>query len=132
MPYHAIGHFVFWYRECYGFERAYFYSQAFFTLHSFLLVLRPPRGKQFNLKISRASCWSSLKHSPSPAICWNHNNPQKGYSGRFYLKVMAACLANGESASYEIWTLLEISEQARSLMLSSFDHSHTVCEKLKF
>ena len=54
-----------------------FYSQAFFTLHSFLLVLRPPCGRKFNLKVSSASCWSS-KHSPGPAICLNHNNPQKG------------------------------------------------------
>ena len=40
-----------------------FYSQAFFTLHSFLLVSRPPWGRQFNLKVSRVSCWFS-KHSP--------------------------------------------------------------------
>ena len=54
-----------------------FYSRAFFTLHSFLLVSRHPWGRQFNLKVSRPSCWSS-KHSPGPAICLNHNNPQKG------------------------------------------------------
>ena len=53
-----------------------FYSQAFFTLHSFLLVLRPLRRRQFNLKFTRASCWF-LKHSPGPTICLNHNNPQK-------------------------------------------------------
>ena len=35
-----------------------FYSQAFFTLHSFLLFSRLPRGQQFNLKVSKASCWS--------------------------------------------------------------------------
>ena len=93
MPCHAIGHFVFWshhvtysrschtsghlmiYRECYGFERAFF-TLAFFTLHSFLLVLRLPWGRQFNLKVSRASCRSS-KHSPGPAIRLNHNNPLK-------------------------------------------------------
>ena len=96
MPCHTIGHFLFWYhhvtyrtpchasghlviyRECYGFER------AFFTFHSsFLLVSRLPRGREFNLKVSRASCWSS-KHSLGPAIRINHNNPQKKYSGRFY------------------------------------------------
>ena len=69
-----------------------FYSQVFFILHFFLLVLRPPRGWQFNLKASRVSCWSS-KHSPCPTIHLNHNNPQKGYSGRFYLRVMAGRLA---------------------------------------
>ena len=54
-----------------------FYSQAFFILHSFLLVSRPPWGRQFKLKVIRTPCWSS-KHSPGPAICLNHNNPQKG------------------------------------------------------
>ena len=54
-----------------------FYSQAFFTLNSFLLVSRPPRGPQFNLKVSRASCWS-WEHSTGPTICLNHSNPQKG------------------------------------------------------
>ena len=54
-----------------------FYSQEFFTLHSFLLVSRTPWGWQFNLKVSKASCWS-LKHSSDPTISLNHNNPQKG------------------------------------------------------
>ena len=54
-----------------------FYSQAFLTLHPFLLVSRPPCDRQFSLKVSRASCWSS-KHSPHLTICLNHNNPQRG------------------------------------------------------
>ena len=58
-----------------------FYSQAFFTLHSFLLVSRPPWGRQFSLKVSRASCWSS-KQSPGLIICLNHSNPQKFYTAR--------------------------------------------------
>ena len=40
-------------------------------------------------KVSRASCWSS-KHSPSPTICLNHRNPQKRYTGRFYLRARLA------------------------------------------
>ena len=44
-----------------------FYCQAFLSLHSFLLVLRLSWGWLFNLKVSRASCWS-LKHSPGPTI----------------------------------------------------------------
>ena len=51
-----------------------FYYQAFLTLHSFLLVSRLPWGRQFNLKVSRASCWS-LKHSPAVIIHLSHNNP---------------------------------------------------------
>ena len=65
-----------------------FHSQTFFTLHSFLLFSRLPWGRQFNLKVSRASCWPS-KHSPSSTICLNHSNPQKRYIGRFYLSARA-------------------------------------------
>ena len=80
-PCHARGHRhcpPTLYRECYGFERAFFYSQAFFTLHSFLLLSRPPWDRQFTLKGSRASCWSS-KHSPGPTIVLNYSNPQEVY-----------------------------------------------------
>ena len=90
LDYWANGHF-FWYRECYGCERAFFYFQAFFTLHSFLLVSSPPQDRLFNLKVSRASCWSS-KHSPGPAICLNHNNQQKRCSSGFYLWFMTGWL----------------------------------------
>ena len=76
---HASGHLV--NRECYGFERAFYTLKRFFTWHSFLLVLRLPWGRQFNLKASWASCWSS-KHSIGPNICLNHNNPQKSYTSR--------------------------------------------------
>ena len=44
-----------------------FYSQAFFSLHSLLLVSRPPRGWQFNLKVSRVSCWY-FRNSPGLTI----------------------------------------------------------------
>ena len=52
-----------------------------------------PGSWQFNFKVSRASCWSS-KHSLGPTICLNHSNPQKRYTGRFYLR---ARLANHET-----------------------------------
>ena len=68
-----------------------FYSQVFFTLHSLLLFSRRPWGQQFNLKVSRASYWSS-KHSPALTICLNHSNPRKRYTGRFYLRVGLASL----------------------------------------
>ena len=48
-----------------------------------------PGSWQLNLKVSWASCWSS-KHSPSPTICLNHSNPQKRYTGRFYLRARLA------------------------------------------
>ena len=73
---HASGHLVI-YRECYGFER------AFFTLRSFLPCTLPAFsrlswGLQFNLKVSRDLCWSS-KHSPGPTFSLNHSNPQNVY-----------------------------------------------------
>ena len=46
MPCHATGHFVFGHCECYGFER------VFFTLHSFLLVLRPPQASSSTSKLA--------------------------------------------------------------------------------
>ena len=107
-----------------------FYSQAFFTLHFFLLVLRLRWGQQFNLKVSRVLCWS-LKHSPGPAICLNHSNPQKRYGGRFYLRVTAGRLSNEESVSYRIWTLFAIGEHARSLMLYPFGHRAMRTEVIK-
>ena len=71
-PSHAIGHQLLpttLYRECYGFER------AFFTLRRFLPYtpscwFQGFRGsRQFNLKVSRASCWSS-RHSPGRLLVW--------------------------------------------------------------
>ena len=73
-PCHAWGHFVFLLSPCYLQDtmpcqwsssdlpwvlqiwESIFYSQAFFTLHYFLLVSRPPWDQQFNLKVSRVSC----------------------------------------------------------------------------
>ena len=95
-----------------------------------------PWSRQFNLKVSRVSCWSS-KHSPEPTIRLNHNNPQTRYGVRLCLRVMKSGLvwyvwsANKESASYGIRTLYTIGEHVRSLMLSIRPQSHTVYDKLK-
>ena len=53
-PCHASRHLVI-YPKCYGYERAFLLSGVF-TLHSFLLFLRIPWSRQFNLKASRVSC----------------------------------------------------------------------------
>ena len=58
--------------------KSVFYSQAFFYLALFTAFSRLPWGQQFNLTVSRASCWSS-KHSPGPTICLNHSNQKKIY-----------------------------------------------------
>ena len=75
--------------KCYGFERAFFTRRYFLPYTSYCCFQGFPGSRQLNLKASRASCWSP-KHSPGPTICLNHNNPQKRYSGRFYLRVMAS------------------------------------------
>ena len=91
--------------------------ESIFLLSGFFYFILLPAF--FNLKISRASCWS-LKHSPSPTICLNHSNPQKFYTGRFYSRARAGQSRNinlcGELvlpnvsfemfASHPIWTLL--------------------------
>ena len=41
-PCHVSGPLVIFYCDSYGSERVFFHSQVFFTLHSFLLILRPP------------------------------------------------------------------------------------------
>ena len=76
-PYHKTIHHHH-HRECYGLER------AFFTLGCVLhcppsCFWRLPWGRQFNLKVTRTSCWS-LKHSPGPTICLCHNKLQKIYT----------------------------------------------------
>ena len=105
-----------------------FYFRAIFTINSFLLVLRPPRGRQLNLKVSRTSYWS-LKHSPGLAICLNHNNPQERYSGRFYLRAMAGwfalwriCLKNSFRDKWKF---------QKPNALSVRPQCHMVCHKLK-
>ena len=80
MPCHACGHLVI-YRESYGLRERFLLSSVLN-----LLVSKLPWGWQFNLKVSKDSCWS-LKHSPGAAICLNHSNPQKSNNDRFYLCV---------------------------------------------
>ena len=48
-----------------------FYSQAFFTLHSLLLLWRLPWDCHFYLEGCRASHWGS-KHRHGPSVCLNH------------------------------------------------------------
>ena len=73
-----------------------FYPQAFFTLRSFTdsfdstcIYQDLPGSRQFFLKACRASYWSS-KHRSCPSVCLIYSNPQKIYTGRFYLRVRAA------------------------------------------
>ena len=93
-PCHVTGHFVFCYHEFCGFGR------AFCTLSRFLLYTPScsfqgfPGSRQFNVKVSRTSCWPS-KHNPGPAICLNHNNPKRGIVvGSVYGLQLAAYVKN--------------------------------------
>ena len=59
-----------------------FYSQAFFTLHSFLLVSRPPCGRQFNLKVSRVLSWYFQNIAPAWLFVWITTIHKEVYCGR--------------------------------------------------
>ena len=50
--------------------KSVFYSQAFFTLHSFLLLSRHSWGQQSYLKGDRTSYWG-LKHTPNSSVRLN-------------------------------------------------------------
>ena len=119
---HASGHLVILPRVLRISESA-FYSQAFFTLHSFLLVSRPPWGWQFNLKVSRASCWFS-NHSHGPAICFNHNNPQKELYWWVYLRLMVGW-SREQSAPHRFEPFWRQVKHVKSLMLYPFSHRAT-------
>ena len=69
-----------------------------------------PGSRQFNLELSRASCWS-WKHSPSPAICLNHSNLQKICTGRFYLRARS-----GQSQNISLYGTLAL----KCLLLAGF------------
>ena len=72
-PWHASGHLVI-YHECYGLRKRFLLSGVLY-LTLLPAVFKASPGRQFNLKVSRASCGSS-KHSPGPTLCLNHSNPQ--------------------------------------------------------
>ena len=59
-----------------------FYSQAFFTLHSFLLVSRPPWGQTFNIEASRVSCLYFQNIGPARLFLWIITIQKKVYKGR--------------------------------------------------
>ena len=123
-PWHSIGHQLLrttLYHECYGFEREFFTLRRFLPSTPSCWFQGFPGSRQFNIKVSRASCWSS-RHSPGPTIRLNHNNPQKRYGGRFYLRVTAGRLRNKESASYWIWTRFAKGGYVKNRKLYPFGH----------
>ena len=71
---HAMPVVILWFTASASDLRDRFLLSGVFYL---TLLSRSPWGRQFNLKVSRASYWPS-KYSPGPIICLNHNNPQKG------------------------------------------------------
>ena len=120
-PCHAIGHFAFWcasghlvvYCKCCRFERAFFILRLF-------LPYTPSCCFQASLGASSsisklAGLHTDLQNSPTPTIHLSHNNPQKKYSGRFCLRVMASQLHNEESAPCGIRTLFTIVEMLKAI-----------------
>ena len=91
--FYQVLRFVLLYRECYGFERAFYYSQAFFTLHSFTTFGTTcfyqdfPGSWQFFIEDCSASHWVS-KYRPSPSVCLDQTVfSKKVLVSRFYLCV---------------------------------------------
>ena len=74
--------FVFVKHECCGLQRAFFNSQAFFTLHSNiwhnLYLPMFSWGWQFHLEVFWASHWGS-KHWLGQSVCFNHTVFSKTY-----------------------------------------------------
>ena len=115
------------YRECCGFERTFLLSGVFY-LTLLTAFSRLSWGQQFNLKVSRVSCWSS-KHSPRLSLCITAIH-KRFICGRFYLRARAGQSRNinlyGELilrnisfeifASYRMWTLFAIGEHVTSLL----------------
>ena len=97
-----------------------FYFQAFFTLHSFLLVLRPPWGRQFSLNNSRASCWYFRNIVLARLFIWITTIHNKKIQVTF---MYGLPLARYEyNVSYEIWTLFTIVCCVRGLIIYPFGH----------
>ena len=86
-----------------------------------------PGNRQFFSEVCRALYWSS-KHRPGPSVCLIYSNPQKFYTGRFYLSFMAAQICE-ESTPREIrilctiglawWKYFVLSVWLQSLMISN-------------
>ena len=129
-PCHVIGHFVFWfhyvtyrmpcyasghlviYRECCGFEGAFFTLRRFLPYTPFLGAdssISKLAGFLRNIAPARLFAWFTAIHKRF--IC-----------GRFYLRFTAGRLLNEEFATYGNWTLFAIGEHARGLMLYPFGH----------
>ena len=110
-----------------------FYPQAFFNLRSFTdtCIYQGFSGcREFFLEICRALYWSS-KHRPDQSVCLIHSNPQKFYTGRFYLRLRAVRICE-ESASRRIRTLSTISLTCwKYFVLSIWPQSLMISNELK-
>ena len=89
MPCHASGHVVI-YSECYGFERVFFTLRRFLPYTPSCWFQGLPGDGSSTSKL--AGLHAGLRNSPGLTICLNRNNPQKRYSGRYYLRVTAGRL----------------------------------------
>ena len=109
--------------------RERFLPSGAFYFALFPAFSRFPWGRQFNLKVSRASCWSS-KHSPDPTNCLDHTIHKRFICGRFYSRARTGQSRNinlyGELvlqnisfeifASYGIWALFATGEHVTRLL----------------
>ena len=91
------------YRECYGFERALLLSGAFY-LTPFLLVSRPSWDRQFNLNISRDSCWYFRNIGPARLFVWITTIQERVYSATFIQALWSVDCVNNLLTGFELFS----------------------------
>ena len=90
---HSSGHLVI-YRECYRFERTFFYSQTYFTLHPFLLSQSLPEAGSSTSKL--AELHADLRNIAPVRLCaWITTIHKWFICGRFCLTVRAGMVSQG-------------------------------------
>ena len=119
-PCHVSGQLVIFIPRVLQIWESVFYSQGFFPLHSFLLVLRPPWGRQFSLNISRASCWYFRNIVLARLFIWITTIHNKKIRVTFMYGLRPAKYEY--NVSYDIWTLFTIVCCVKGLILYPFGH----------
>ena len=94
--------------------RERFLFSDFFYLILLPAVFKASLGASSSIS-KLAGLHTDLQNSPTLTIHLSHNNPQKKYSGRFCLRVMASQLHNEESAPCGIRTLFTIVEMLKAI-----------------
>ena len=119
MPYHWS--LFFWYRECYGCERAFFTFRRFLPYTPSCWFQALPRIGCSTSKL--AGLHADLRNiAPVQLFVWITTIHKRDVVVGSIYGLWLAGLSNEESASYSIWTLFTLIEHAKSLMFYLFGH----------